>query len=150
MWHRVLVAPQHVESSQTRARTRVPCIGRQILNHCATREVPNPFAFRVIICKDLLMSSWAFQWFCISIVSFPLFSAYLCKLVIFCGGILWFPFLCVLWICSRFLLCGYYGTYMKHRQNSVQLPIKAPPFYSSLLYYTCHNLPLTFTLELSG
>ena len=27
-------------SSQTRARTRVPCIGRQILNHCATREVP--------------------------------------------------------------------------------------------------------------
>ena len=28
----------HVGSSQTRARTRVPCIGRQILNHCATRE----------------------------------------------------------------------------------------------------------------
>ena len=25
-------------SSQTRAQTRVPCIGRQILNHCATRE----------------------------------------------------------------------------------------------------------------
>ena len=25
-------------SSQTRAGTRVPCIGRQILNHCATRE----------------------------------------------------------------------------------------------------------------
>ena len=34
------VAPWHVGSSQTRARTRVPCIGRQILNHCATREVP--------------------------------------------------------------------------------------------------------------
>ena len=33
------VAPRHVGSSQTRARTRVPCIGRQILNHCATREV---------------------------------------------------------------------------------------------------------------
>ena len=28
------------ESSQTRARTRVPCIGRQILSHCATREAP--------------------------------------------------------------------------------------------------------------
>ena len=28
----------HVGSSQTRAGTRVPCIGRQILNHCATRE----------------------------------------------------------------------------------------------------------------
>ena len=26
--------------SQTRARTHVPCIGRQILNHCATREAP--------------------------------------------------------------------------------------------------------------
>ena len=25
---------------QTRARTRVPCIGRRILNHCATREAP--------------------------------------------------------------------------------------------------------------
>ena len=31
-------APRHVGSSQTRAQTRVPCIGRQILNHCATRE----------------------------------------------------------------------------------------------------------------
>ena len=35
------VAPRHVGSSQTRARTRVPCIGRQILNHCATREALN-------------------------------------------------------------------------------------------------------------
>ena len=38
MWHTGLVAPQHVGSSQTRARTHVPCTGRQILNHCATRE----------------------------------------------------------------------------------------------------------------
>ena len=30
----------HVVSSRARAQTRVPCIGRQILNHCATREVP--------------------------------------------------------------------------------------------------------------
>ena len=42
MWLTGLVAPQHVGSSQTRARTRVPCIGRQILNHCATREAHNP------------------------------------------------------------------------------------------------------------
>ena len=35
-----LVAPRHVGSSWTRARTYVPCIGRRILNHCATREVP--------------------------------------------------------------------------------------------------------------
>ena len=30
----------HVGSSQTRARTCVPCIGRQTLNHCATRKAP--------------------------------------------------------------------------------------------------------------
>ena len=41
-WHTDLVAPRHVGSSQTRDRTCVPCIGRQILNDCATREVPNP------------------------------------------------------------------------------------------------------------
>ena len=29
------------ESSQTRARTRVPCIGMRTLNHCATREAPD-------------------------------------------------------------------------------------------------------------
>ena len=34
-----LVAPRHVGSSQTRAQTRVPRIGRRILNHCTTREV---------------------------------------------------------------------------------------------------------------
>ena len=38
MWLTGLVAPRHVGSSQTRARTRVPCTGRQTLNHCATRE----------------------------------------------------------------------------------------------------------------
>ena len=38
MWLTGPVAPRHVGSSQTRARTRVPCIGRQILNHCTTRE----------------------------------------------------------------------------------------------------------------
>ena len=37
-------APQHVGSSRTSARTRVPRVGRRILNHCATREVPQaPF-----------------------------------------------------------------------------------------------------------
>ena len=38
LWLTCLAAPRHVGSSQTRARTRVPCIGRQILNHCATWE----------------------------------------------------------------------------------------------------------------
>ena len=40
LWHTGLVAPRHVGSSQIRARTRGPCIGRLILNHCTTREVP--------------------------------------------------------------------------------------------------------------
>ena len=38
-----LVAPQHVRSSRTRARTCVPCVDRQILNHCATRQAPTLF-----------------------------------------------------------------------------------------------------------
>ena len=38
LWLTGPAAPRHVGSSQTRARTYVPCIGRQILNHCATRE----------------------------------------------------------------------------------------------------------------
>ena len=40
MWRTGLVALRHVGCSRTRARARVPCIGRRILNHCATREVP--------------------------------------------------------------------------------------------------------------
>ena len=38
LWCTGLAAPRHVGSSQTRARTRVPCTGRRILNHCATEE----------------------------------------------------------------------------------------------------------------
>ena len=38
LWLTGPAAPRHVGSSQTRARTCVPCIGRQTLNHCATRE----------------------------------------------------------------------------------------------------------------
>ena len=44
-------------SSQTRARTRVPCIGRQILNHCATREAPNMWYFNSFCCY------WTFELF---------------------------------------------------------------------------------------
>ena len=38
--HMVLVAPRHVESSQPRDRTPVPCTGRWILDHWTTRRVP--------------------------------------------------------------------------------------------------------------
>ena len=40
LWRTDLVVPWHVGSSQARARSCVPCIGRLILNHCATREAP--------------------------------------------------------------------------------------------------------------
>ena len=45
LWLTGLIAPRHVGSSQTRARTRVPCIGRQTPNHCATREALIGFLF---------------------------------------------------------------------------------------------------------
>ena len=35
-----LVVQRHVESSQTRDRTHVPCTGSQILNPWTTRDVP--------------------------------------------------------------------------------------------------------------
>ena len=46
-------------SSRTRARTRVPCIGRRILNHCATREAP----FMFFIPAVLRHSSHYYQYF---------------------------------------------------------------------------------------
>ena len=81
MWLTGLAALWHVGSSQTKAQTRVPCIGRQILNHCATREAPglvfliqsatlcplieefNPLTFKVIIDREgftIAISSVAF------------------------------------------------------------------------------------------
>ena len=38
-----LVALRHVESSQIREGTRVPCVARWILTHCTTREVLQVF-----------------------------------------------------------------------------------------------------------
>ena len=43
--HTGLVAPRHVGSSQARDWTRVPCIGRLILTHHTTWEVPSPLSF---------------------------------------------------------------------------------------------------------
>ena len=44
LWHMGLVAPRHVESSQIRDRTHVPCIGRQVLTPHAIREVLSGFS----------------------------------------------------------------------------------------------------------
>ena len=43
LWHTGFVAPWHMGSSRTRARTHVPCIGRR--NHCTTREALQPYFF---------------------------------------------------------------------------------------------------------
>ena len=43
LWPTGPAVPRHMGSSQTRARTHVPCIGRQTLNHCATREALTSF-----------------------------------------------------------------------------------------------------------
>ena len=42
-----LVFPRHVESSQTRDQPCAPCIDRQILNHCTTREVHSYVSFEI-------------------------------------------------------------------------------------------------------
>ena len=49
LWLTGLVAPRHVGSSQTRARTHVPRTGRQTLNHCATREAPYDILYEIIL-----------------------------------------------------------------------------------------------------
>ena len=47
LWRTGLVALQHVGSSWARARTHVPCIGRWILNHYATKEFhPTPLIIK--------------------------------------------------------------------------------------------------------
>ena len=53
LWHMVLAAPRRVESPRIRDQTCVPCIGRLIPTHCATREVPLTY-FLLLFCQNLL------------------------------------------------------------------------------------------------
>ena len=66
------VAPQHVGSSQTRAQTGVPCIGRQTLNHCATREAPlilfYSLYFAIVLSFRLVPTPPSFSFFCCSFI----------------------------------------------------------------------------------
>ena len=50
LWLTGPVAPRHMGASQTRARTHVPCNGRQTLNHCATREAQAYGFFVFVFC----------------------------------------------------------------------------------------------------
>ena len=58
LWLTGPVAPRHVGSSQTRARTGVPCIGRQALNHCATREAHPCTFYKEKIRDDALTKAY--------------------------------------------------------------------------------------------
>ena len=52
-----LIAPWQVGSSWTRDRTHIPLIGRWILIHCATREVPETCVVKFILacfCPNLV------------------------------------------------------------------------------------------------
>ena len=55
-----LVAPRRVGSSQTRARTRVPCIGRWILNQCTTREASYSVLYHIE--KSIVWWAWLAWW----------------------------------------------------------------------------------------
>ena len=61
LWLTGPAAPWHVGSSQTRARTRVPCIGRWTLNHCASREAPwyHKFLIRLKITINFPIFMWS-------------------------------------------------------------------------------------------
>ena len=52
-----LVAPWHVGSSQSKGQIGVPCIGRQILVHCTTREVPHQLFFCLFVCFEVVCSA---------------------------------------------------------------------------------------------
>ena len=65
----------HVGSSQTRARAHVPCIGRWILNHCATREALfSFFFFKDVFWLYLFIYFWL-CWVFVSVRGLPLAAA---------------------------------------------------------------------------
>ena len=64
LWCTGWVAPRHVESSQTKDWTGIPWIGRQTLNHWATREVLSCFLF-ACICMHVHTALFYFQSFSI-------------------------------------------------------------------------------------
>ena len=63
LWLTGPVAPRHMGSSQTRARTRVPRISRQTLNHCATREAHT-------LCLKVYFVCYKYSYFSFLLVSF--------------------------------------------------------------------------------
>ena len=61
LWCTGLVAWRHVGSSRTRALTRVPCIGRRILNLCATREVQSFYSCQFFLGQSFIKFTTLFK-----------------------------------------------------------------------------------------
>ena len=49
-------------SSPTRDQTCIPCIGRQILNHWTTREVPSMRTFKKLSSNILSFLAWVYAY----------------------------------------------------------------------------------------
>ena len=62
LWLTGFSRPQHVESSQTRGRTHVPCTGRRVLIHCTTREVLFCFFQSHFFLHKLFIQIFFFRW----------------------------------------------------------------------------------------
>ena len=77
-----LVDLQHVGSSCTRDWTHVPWIGRQILYHWTTREVPC-WLFKCTICGDLFLLFWLVTFVFIILHSFYYMEKGSCKCINF-------------------------------------------------------------------
>ena len=78
LWLTGLVTPRHVGSSQTRARTRVPCIGRQTLNYCTTREALYKIFYWFLIYVLVYLNDLQFFYiFAFPIVFFPFLYRFL-------------------------------------------------------------------------
>ena len=88
LWLTGLVTLRHVGSSETRARTRVPCLGRQTLNHCATREAQGLLVFLILSCMSCL---YILEIILCPLIHWQIFSPIRSVLFLSC---LLFPLLC--------------------------------------------------------
>ena len=75
LWHTGLVAPWHVGPSRTTDWTRVPCIGRRIFNHCATREVPHISFFFFLFIYLFIYLFFGVCWVFVSVRGLSLVAA---------------------------------------------------------------------------
>ena len=87
-----LVAPRHVESSWIKDGTCVPYIGRRILNHWTTREVPS------LDVKDIKHSPPRAE--------APQPISLMCHFTVFTGGPVWTLCLCPVPTLEPALPCG--------------------------------------------